>query len=161
MNNSMMSLKRILRGMSLIAILPLLSAPGATAQAPAKPSGDKVRVTVYRYKQYMGKGLRPSIYCDEHDVARLQDGRFVVLELAPGRHTLRSNDKQSQVDLDLKPGQQYYLRIDIAVGMWKGHGRLTLVQPEQGIGELAKMKPIDKGMIKDKEFLAADFEPNE
>lgn len=59
----------------------------------------------------------------------------------------------------MKPGQEYYIRIDIAPGMWKGHGRLTLVQPEQGAGELKKMKPVSKGMLKDKEFLAADFEP--
>lgn len=44
--------------------------------------------------------------------------------------------------------------------MWKGHGRLTLVQPEQGVAGFKQMKPTNAGMIKDKEFLAADFAPN-
>jgi len=152
--------KQIMRHTCMIGTLVLLFFPAAmTAQEPPKPSAENVRVNVYRYKQYMGKGLRPSIFCDEKDVARLQSGRYVVLALAPGKHTFRSNDKQSQIDLDLKAGQEYYIRIDIATGMWKGHGRLTLVLAEQGAGELKQMKPVDAGMIKDKEFLAADFQP--
>ena len=83
----------------------------------------------------------------------------VVLALTPGHHTLRSNDKQSQIELDLKPGQEYYIRIDMAPGLAKGHGRLMLVQPEQGAAELKQMKPADAGMIKLKEFIAADFVP--
>jgi len=150
-----------MRRMSVIAFLLLLFVPAvATAQEAPQSSGEKVRINVYRYKQFAGKGLRPSIYCDDKDVARLQSGRYVTLELAPGTHTFRSNDKQSQIELDLKPGQEYYLRIDIAAGFWKGHGRLTLVLPEQGAGELKQMKPVDAGMIKDKEFLAADFVPS-
>lgn len=148
----------ILQGLSLLMFLAVLSLRRAGAQDPPKPDA-KARVTVYRYKQYMGKGLRPSIYCDDDDVARLQDGRYVVLALTPGSHTLRSNDKQSQIQMNLKPGQQSYVRIDLAVGMWKGHGRLTLVEPEQGMGELQKMKPIDKDMIKDQNLVAPDFQP--
>jgi len=134
--------------------------PTATAQESPHPSPEKVRVNVYRYKQYMGKGLRPSIYCDGKDAARLQDGRYVVLLMTPGMHTFRSNDEQSQIEVDLKSGQQYYIRIDIAEGFWKGHGRLTLVQAEQGAAELKQMKPVDSGMIKDKELVAPDFHPN-
>lgn len=129
------------------------------SQDASKPTGDRARVYVYRYKQYIGKGLRPSIYCDDKDIARVQSGRSVILELAPGRHAFRSNDQQSQIDLDLKAGQEYYIRIDIATGLLKGHGRLTLVQLEQGVAEFKQMKPADAGMIKDKEFLAADFVP--
>jgi hypothetical protein len=149
-----------MRRMCMIAFLLLFFVPSVTtAQEAPQPSGEKARVNVYRYKQFAGKGLRPSIYCDDKDVARLQSGRYVTLELTPGTHTFRSNDKQSQVELNLKPGQEYYLRIDIATGFWKGHGRLTLVLPEQGEGELKKMKPADAGMIKDKTLLAADFVP--
>lgn len=145
---------------TLFASIALVSVTAlATAQEPPQPSAEKVRVNVYRYKQYMGKGLRPSIYVDEKDAARLQDGRYVVLQLTAGKHTFRSNDAQSQVELDLKPDEQYYIRIDIAPGMWKGHGRLTFVQPGQGAGELKEMKPVDSEMIKDKELVAADFQP--
>lgn len=129
------------------------------AEEQSTPPSDKALVYVYRYKQFTGSALKPSIYCDEKDVVRVQNGRYVALALTPGKHNFRSNDKQAQIELDLKAGQTYYVRIDLATGMWKGHGRLTLVQPEQGKGELAQMKPADAGMIKDKEFLASDFVP--
>ena len=149
-----------MRRFSAIAtLLFLFLAAALAAQEPAKPAGEEVRVNIYRYKQFVGKGLRPSIYCDDKDVVRLQSGRYVTLALAPGQHTFRSNDKQSQIELDLKPGQTYYIRIDIATGMWKGHGRLTLVLPEQGAGELKQMKAVDAGMVKEKSLLAGDFEP--
>jgi len=148
------------RHMRVVATLIFLFLPAAaSAQQPAKLAGDKVRVAVYRYRQFIGKGLRPSIYCDEKDVARLQSGRYVVLALAPGRHAFRSNDKQAEIDLDLQPSQEHYIRMDIAPGIGKGHGRLTLVPPEQGMAEFKHMKPIDAGMIKDRNLLAGDFEP--
>jgi hypothetical protein len=61
-------------------------------------------------------GVKPSIYCDERDVARVQNGRSVVLALTPGKHTFRSNDSQSQINVDLKAGEAYYIRLDIATG---------------------------------------------
>jgi hypothetical protein len=140
---------------AVFLFLPFVLAAQDSPKAPAA----KARVVVYRYKQYAGVALRPSIYCNEKDVARVQSGRYVALALAPGKYSFRSNDKQSQIVLDLKPGREYYIRIDIAVGMWKGHGRLTLVQPEQGVGEVQQMKPADAGMVKDSEFLADDFVP--
>jgi hypothetical protein len=146
-------MRHIIMG-TLVSLLFLAAMSG---QEAPNPTGNTARVNVYRYKQYMGKGIRPSIYVDEKDVVRLQSGRYVAL--APGKHSFRSTDKQSQIDVELKAGQEYYIRIDIAPGMWKGHGRLTLVQPEQGAGELKQMKPVDEGMIKDREFLAAGFEP--
>lgn len=149
-----------MRTVSVVATILLLFTPAATTgQEQSKSPGGKVRVNVYRYKQFVGKGLRPSIYCDERDVARVQSGRSVVLALAPGKHMFRSNDKQSQIELELKVGQEYYIRIDIATGLMKGHGRLTLVQPEQGVAEFKQTRPADAGMIKDKEFLAVDFVP--
>lgn len=150
-----------MRRISIMASLVLLSVPAAvSAQEPSRPAAENVRVYVYRYKQLLGKGLRPSIFCDDNDVARLQSGRYVVLALAPGKHTFRTNDKESQMDLDLKPGKEYYIRVEIEPGMLKGHGYITLVEPDQGAEEVKETKPADAGMIKDKKFLAADFEPS-
>jgi hypothetical protein len=144
---------------AIIATASVLMPLIAAGQEAPKPATDQAKVTVYRYKQFAGKGLRPSIYCNDKDVARIQNGRYVVLGLAPGKYSFRSNDKQSQIEVDLKPGQEYFIRIDIAAGMWKGHGRLTLVLPEQGLGEVKQMKPADEGMIKDRTLLASGFTP--
>ena len=145
--------------------LLLIQAAMAVSALCAEPAlfqpaaGSVAKVHVYRYKAFQGKGLRPSIYVDNQDAVRLQSGRGVVLALPPGSHSFRSNDKQSQIEIDLKAGQTYYIRLDIATGVFKGHGRLTLVQPEQGVGEYRQLKPVDKDMIKAPALVASDFVP--
>jgi hypothetical protein len=79
----------------------------------------------------------------------MENGRYFTVKLDPGKHTFRSNDKQSGTVLDVKAGQEYFLRVEIATGMMKGHGRLVLTSPEQGSYELnsSKLKPLDSKKI--------------
>jgi len=113
------------------------------------PDSAKATVHVYRYKQFMGKGLNPSVYCDEVQIAKMDNGRYFTVELNPGKHTFRSNDKQSEIALNAKPGTVYYIRVDIVSGFMKGHGRLTLIQAEQGEPETAKLQYLSPGDVKD------------
>ena len=121
---------------------------------PAKPTlqKDKAIVYFYRYKQFVGNALAPSVYCDEAALARMDNGRYFTVAVDPGKHTFRSNDKQSGAEIDLKAGQEYFLRVEIAAGFMKGHGRLVAVVPEQARYELkAKgLKPLDAEMVTDK-----------
>lgn len=125
-----------------------------SAAAPSKDS--QVTVYIYRYKQFVGSALSPSVYCDENELARMENGRFFVVKLSSGKHTFRSNDKQSGIDVDLKNGQDYYIRVEIAAGMMKGHGRLILTAPEQGSYETKKLKPLDRDKVKDSEHVVTE-----
>lgn len=138
----------------------------ASAQQPAQPAAvpdagtaaapnSQATVYVYRYKQFVGSALSPSVYCDETELARMENGRFFVVKLAPGKHVFRSNDKQAGVDVELKPGQEYYIRVELATGMMKGHGRLVAVAAEQGSYEIKKLKPLDQDKVKDTQHVAA------
>lgn len=138
------------------------SAPSQPAAPQAEPApattqpaaqADKATVYFYRYKQYAGSALSPSVYCDEAELARMENGRYFSAKLAPGKHTFRSNDKQSGVEVDLKPGQEYFLRVELVAGFMKGHGRLVAVVPEQAKFELQskKLKPLDGDKVTDKE----------
>jgi len=115
--------------------------------ADAKPS--KATVYVYRYKQFVGAALAPSVYCDETELARAENGRYFTVKLDPGKHNFRSNDKQSGMELDVKAAQEYFLRVEIAAGFAKGHGRLVLMSAEQGGYELksSKLKPLDSNKV--------------
>jgi hypothetical protein len=139
---------------------PQLFIPVAiTVQEQSNSSVEKVHVNIYRLRETI-KTSRPSIFCDDTEVVRSQHGRFVVLALTPGKHTFRvnqRNDRYGQLMLDLKTGQEYYIRVDIENAV--GAGSLTLASPEQGVDELKELKPGDAHMIKDKNFLAADFAP--
>jgi hypothetical protein len=124
----------------------------AAPATDAKPASEEQNGVLYFYriKQYAGSALEPSVYCDEKELARMDNGRYFGVSLAPGKHTCRMGDKQTGFELDVKAGQSYYAKVSIEVGFWKGHGRLTLLQPEQGAFELKKVKLIGVDKIKDK-----------
>jgi hypothetical protein len=127
----------------------------ATPPQASQPTDVPATVYIYRYKQFVGSALSPSVYCDDGELARMENGRFIVAKLASGKHVFHSNDKQAGIDLELKGGQAYYIRVEIATGAWKGHGRLVLVAPEQGSYEIKNLKPLDREKVKDSEHVIA------
>ena len=120
---------------------------------------NKVTVYFYRYKQYVGSALEPPVFCDDKMIAKMDNGRYFRAVVDPGKHTFQSNDKQSGVELDLKNGEEYYIRIEIAAGFWKGHGRLVVVQKEQGAFEIKKLKPLQAKKIIDSSKAFTEDEP--
>jgi Protein of unknown function (DUF2846) len=140
----------LLSAVTLLAMFASAQQPTTVAQASASTS-DKATIYVYRYKQFTGSALAPSVYCDDVQLARMENGGYFAVKIEPGQHTFRSNDKQSGVALDVKAGQQYFIRVEIAAGFMKGHGRLLLVAPEQGRYEInSKLKPLDSDKVEDK-----------
>ena len=151
----------ILKALLLLAfatsVLNAQQPDSAATQADnaARKDDSQVTVYIYRYKQFVDSALSPSVYCDDTELARMENGRFFAAKLSSGKHTFHSNDKQAGIDVDLKDGQAYYIRVEIAAGMMKGHGRLTLVAPEQGSYEIKKLKPLDSDKIKDSQHVVA------
>ena len=128
-------------------------APAPTTETPATPavvSDAKPKIYFYRIKQFTGSALEPSVYCDEKELARMDNGRYFVVTLEPGKHTCRMGDKQTGFEVDMKPGEEYYAKVSIEVGVFKGRGRLTLLAKEQGAFELKKVKPLGADKVKDK-----------
>ena len=121
------------------------------------PNDGKIRVFVYRPVGITSKEFRPSIFVDEMDTARIQSGRNIVLALPGGTHIFRSTDKKDQISLDLKPGEKYYVRVEVSGVAIKGRGKLVLVMPEQATGEFAQTKPDDSTMIKNRMLVAPEF----
>jgi hypothetical protein len=155
-------MRRVKPQLLLLALLAMLSASAVIAagqdHATTGTSPAKSTVYIYRYKQFVGSALAPSVYCDDVELARMENGRYFLATLEPGKHTLRSNDPQSGVVLETKPGEQYYLRVEIAAGMMKGHGRLVLMSREQASYELVstKLKPLDANKVADKERVSLE-----
>ena len=140
----------------VMMLMSLASAQQPASQPNSTSSDTKSQATVYvyRYKQFVGKALSPSVYCDENELARMENGRYFAVTLAPGQHVFRSNDKQAGINLDLKPGEKYYVRVEIATGLMKGHGRLVSVAPEQGSYEIKNLKPLDSDKVKDTQHVS-------
>src|SRR5882762_7938990 len=132
--------------------------PTSDSQKTTAAKSSKATVYVYRYKQFVGGALSPSVYCDETELARMENGRYFTVRVDPGKHNFRSNDKQPGTELDVKAGQEYFLRVEIATGFMKGHGRLVLMSPEQGGYELksSKLKPLDSNKIVNATLVSVD-----
>jgi hypothetical protein len=110
---------------------------------PASSQDQKAAtIHVYRYKRFVGSALKPSVYCDGRQLARLGSGQVLTVKILTGRRVFTSNDKNSGVDLDLNAGDEIYIRMDIQTDMWKGHGALTMMLPEQGRHDIQGLVPI-------------------
>jgi hypothetical protein len=116
--------------------------PAAASQPPASPAvtTDQSQATIYFYRprRFQGSALKPTVFVDDARAGRLHNGDSINIVVAPGPHRVYSNDKSTGIELDAKPGQTYFVRVDIQVGLLKGHGGVTLVDPQQGKYEVAQ-----------------------
>jgi hypothetical protein len=139
--------------------------PMQTAGAQADPNtsvaGTRATLYIYRPRRFEGKALKPSVYVDDKELARIENGRFLIAKLDPGAHIVRSNDKATGISIDMKAGVDYYARIDIQTGFWKGHGGITLVAPEQGTYEVKQAKPLDSSDVRDRDLVVENANATE
>jgi cell division septation protein DedD len=151
-------MKRSLLFLLLVASQTIVWAQDNSTSISRPQDFSKATVYVYRYKQFVGAALAPSVYCDDVQLARMENGRYFTTSVAPGKHIFRSNDEQSGIVLQAVAGQQYFIRVDIAAGFMKGHGRLTLMDEQQGVYELTsdKLKPLDASKVIDKERVSVE-----
>jgi hypothetical protein len=119
----------------LIAVLLYVPASSQDKQATAT-------IHIYRYKRYIASALKPSVYCDGKQVGRVRNGSVLTVHIPAGRHAFTSNDKNSGVDLDLSAGDEIYIRMDMTTDMWKAHGALTMMLPEQGRHDIQGLAPM-------------------
>jgi hypothetical protein len=126
------------------------NSPREAKSAEAPTTGDtKAIVYVYRKKNFNSRNMQPSVYVDGVEVARMDDGKFFIIKLDPGKHSLEVNKGHSGAQIDMKAGEQYYFRIDIKPGFWKGRSEALYMQKEQGSLEVQKMNPLEAKWIKD------------
>lgn len=126
-------------GSMLVAVVP---------EGPVAEDTTEATVFVYRPKKMVGGALEPSIFVDDVELARMDNGRYFAFKMKPGKHIVRMTDQKKAYALDMGPGQTYYFRVGIEAGMWKGHGKLTLDDRERAIEEIKKLKFLGQDKIK-------------
>ncbi|HVF50137.1 MAG TPA: DUF2846 domain-containing protein [Pyrinomonadaceae bacterium] len=133
--------------------------PAATTEPSGASQAEEKTVTVYIYrpKKFVGSALEPSVFCDGVELGRMDNGRYIMLRLAPGTHRFHMTEKDKRVEETLKPGQVIYLRFRLEPGMWKGHGNLYLADEEEALKELKKLKPLAADKLKDKTMVVTDM----
>jgi hypothetical protein len=122
---------------------PAPASPAATPATPATPTtsaaseapADKALVTIYRKKRIVGLALHTSVYADGVEVAELENGAYVRLAIAPGPHAFHADEEKDTIKVDLEPAKQYFFRMELVPGMWKGNGVLKLIDEKTGAAE--------------------------
>lgn len=116
--------------------------PAASADTPQSSA-----IVFYRPKRFVGSGLTPSVYVNGEQVARLDNGRFFVLHLEPGKYKLSSSMKHDPLEIEIKAGKLEFMEMVILTGNWRGGGRLIPTGESDGREALKKLKPLDKKWV--------------
>ena len=128
---------------NLIAVTPVPVDPSIVLN-----SGPDAVVYIYRPSKLMGKALEPSVFVDDTELARMDNGRYFTVKLPPGKHLVHLTSEKKGFAIDMGPGQTYYFRVGLEMGMWKGHGKITLEDAEKALPEIKKLKFLGKDKIK-------------
>jgi hypothetical protein len=134
------------------------AAPAAATGAATNAAPD-ARGVVYVYRNRFLSGPAPnspSVFCDGGELARIQNGRYFSIRLDPGKHSFKSTDEKSIVDVDVEAGQSYYIRGEVVPVKLKPRGKLVQMSPEQGGSEARVLKPIDSSMVKNSDLVLLD-----
>ena len=152
-------------GASLVAETTTEQATSSNGASPENSGAanisaeEMVTVYIYRPSKMVGKALEPSVFCDGVELARMDNGRFFTLKLKPGKHRVHMTNKEKGFEINMGRGEVYYFRVGIEMGMWKGHGKITLDDNEKGAAEIKKLKPLDSIKIKDRTMVVESSNP--
>lgn len=129
--------------LSIIAFSPALFAQ-QPAQPPTQAANGNTSITFFREGHYYGKALKPSVYVDGKQVARLENGRWFSMPIAPGKHEVSSSAKhEAATVVNISAGETDYVQMVITAGTWRGSGRLMEVDSAEAQQKIAKLKPLD------------------
>ena len=126
-------------GSTLVTVAPV---------TPTATDASDAIVYIYRPSKMVGKALEPSVFVDDKELARMDNGRYFALKLKPGKHIIHLTSDKKGYAIDMGPGQTYYFRIGIEMGMWKGHGKITFDESDRAIAEIKKIRFIGQDKIK-------------
>ena len=105
-------------------------------------------VHIYRYRLSVGQAKHPTVSCDAFPVAKMQNGRIYTMKVSAGRHVFSTSDDPTGIQVDIVPGNEYFVRIDYPPNVTYAERAIAvLVPPEQGHMETLKMRPLDGRFI--------------
>jgi hypothetical protein len=126
--------------------------PAVAAKMTAINPRAMATVVIYRESNLFGSALRPTVMLNGNDLVNIGNGRVFVGAIAPGHYVFEMDDKKSGTEVDLKPGQSIYMKVELVQGFWKGGGRLLQVAPEQGAFESKRLDLVPSQEIENPAF---------
>jgi hypothetical protein len=121
-----------------LLILPLCLS-GQIADSPLQANA---RIYVYRPAPYYKFRTMP-IYMDEMLVAEMTKGSYVTFTVSPGIHHFRCKTRLEAIEIDMKPGQEYYLQTKFWFTATHNYWGVIQVTHEQAKTDMILLKLVD------------------
>jgi hypothetical protein len=107
-------------------------------------AGDVGTVTIFRTIDHQ-RGWKPVAFCDGQRIAAMQGGKYVKMNVSAGKHTFTSNNAKTGIDLEVKPGGDYFLRV---VGTTLSeNGSFELVDAVQARQQVDRLEPLKSDQV--------------
>jgi Protein of unknown function (DUF2846) len=109
---------------------------------------DKGTVYIYRLRIFEASKRRMTLKMDGDLFAYLQNGRFLVLKLPPGKHLLSDKDPVVNIELPVEAGKVLFVRAEFAQnGLFGFNTRFSVNTKETGESDMRRLKPGDRSQI--------------
>jgi hypothetical protein len=152
--------KGILQSGSGNKFLTLRKAAGTQASQAAQPGeagGALAHVVVFRKHYHNCPQIKAPVYVDGKEAADVQNGRYLTLNLSPGKHligTSKIGKMGSQTeDLDLVPGSTSYINFEFP-SAWVCTIEIQKTDAEAAGSAISKLKPNDANKVKMPEMVS-------
>jgi len=131
-------------GLASLLLLPLaaMSQEGtATAPAVGAAAGGTGTVVFFREKKMMGMAISFKVRENGVELCKLGSGSFCTVQVPVGKHQFVTQTEAKDVlNLEVEPGDTYYVQASISMGVMAGHGNLAPSTPDAFEGMKAKLK---------------------
>lgn len=141
----------------LLGIVLSISACASVPMAPASfdqtakqfaPVADKANLYIYR-NESMGAAIAMGIYINELPIGQTAAKTYLNLQLDPGTHKIRGHaENNSEVSLDAKAGENYYIWQEVKIGLGSARNKLQLVDTATGQAGVRECKLTSAGQSK-------------
>jgi Protein of unknown function (DUF2846) len=134
----------VVGALSLLAGCASVPMADTTADASAKqftPVADKAVVYIYRNETF-GAAVKMDVKVDGKPIGQTASETYFRVVLAPGHHTVDSQDGTSTLDVDAQAGAVYYVWEEVKMGVWSANSKLHLQEAAKGQADVKDCKLI-------------------
>ena len=118
---------------------PAFDTVASTMQPTAAQDG---RLFIYR-PSALGAAIQPSVRLNEEIIGTAKPRGFFYVDRPAGTYVVSaSTEAKRSLSVNLEPGDEKYIRLEMKIGVLAGHVKPVLVEKSVGLEELKKTKYI-------------------
>ncbi len=128
-------------GMFAGVVLGGCAASGPAFERVTDIPQDKGVIYVYRPNSIIGSAVRYDVFANDELVCNLVRGGYCLHYAKPGEVEFwGKTEAKGSITIDVKAGQEHYVKGSLSMGILLGRPNLTLVEPKDAMGDLTECK---------------------